>query len=126
MDSVAWLALSPTAKALYPILKRLAGHYGQKNGAFFLSARKAAEYLGVTKDTASRAFQDLQAKGFLVAVSVGSLGVDGEGKATTWLLTEVGSAANPIPTKKLKDWKPGEDFAVARGKRPIRKQNPVQ
>lgn len=82
MDCEAWLALSPTAKALYPFIKRRAGHQGRSNGEVICSVREAAAYLGVHKDTAARALQDLQRKGFLVAVRVGCLGINGEGKST--------------------------------------------
>lgn len=118
MDEPAWLALSPAAKAQYPAAKRLAGYSGDKNGDFFMSVRYSAANLDVTKDTASRAFRELQEKGFLQATRVGSLGIAGEGRATKWRLTELGTRHNRRPTKEFKEWKPGSDFAVARGKAP--------
>jgi DNA-binding transcriptional MocR family regulator len=115
-DSAAWLALSAAAKALYPHLKRRAGFNGNHNGDVFLGVRDAAKYLRVKKDTAARAFLELQAKGFLVAIRVGCLGVAGEGRATTWRLTELGTPADRRPSKEFLRWQPGHDFAVQKGR----------
>lgn len=117
MDTPAWLALTPYAKALYPLLKRRAGYGGKNNGSVTCSVREAADYLNVSVATGSRALKELQRKGFLVAVRVGCLGVAGEGKATTWWLTELGSPGNPRPTDDYLSWSEGNDFPVAEGKR---------
>ena len=52
------------------------------NGKINLSVRQAAKRLGVTKNTAVKAFHDLQAKGFIVVTEVGHLGVAGHGQGT--------------------------------------------
>lgn len=117
MDCEAWLALTPYSKALYPFLKRRAGYSGNSNGSVSCSVREAAAYLGTHRDTAAKALQDLQRKGFLVAVRIGRLGVNGEGKATTWRLTEMGTPADPRPTKEFLCWSTGNDFPVAEAKR---------
>lgn len=116
-DCEAWLALTAYAKALYPFLKRRAGYGGKSNGAVTCSVREAAAYLGTHKDTATKALQELQRKGFIVAVRIGCLGVNGEGKATTWRLTELGTPANPRPTKEFLAWSPDSEFPVAEGRR---------
>ena len=124
MDTLAWLSLSPAAKAVYPLLKRQAGAH--RNGQFFLSVRDAADYLGVNKDTASKALWELQTRGFLVPTQIGSLGISGEGRATSWRLTELGTAAEPRPSKEYLQWQPGSDFLVQKGKAGgHKKQNPV-
>jgi DNA-binding transcriptional MocR family regulator len=120
MDCPAWLALSPTAKALYPAVKRRVGRHTGKNGVVFLSVRDAAEYLGASPDTASRAFHDLQRKGFLVARTVGTLGISGEAKATTWELTEIGTADEPRPSNLFLDWRSDAEFPVKKGRSPAR------
>lgn len=117
MDCEAWLALHPFSKALYPFLKRRAGYSGKSNGAVMCSVREAAAYLGVSKTAAASALKDLQRKGFIVAVYVGCLGVTGEGKATTWRLTEMGTPANRMPTKEYIQWSPSNEFPVAEGRR---------
>lgn len=117
MDCEAWLALTPYSKALYPFMKRRAGYSGNSNGAVSCSVREAATYLGASVATAARALRELQRKGFIVAVRIGRLGVSGEGKATTWRLTEMGTPANPRPTKEYLSWSPGNDFPIAEVKR---------
>lgn len=114
-DCPAWLALSVYAKALYPVLRRRAGYAGISNGTMSCSVREAADYLGVSNATATRAFWELQRKGFIVAMQVGRLGVTGEGKATTWRLTELGWSGDPRPSKEFLKWTPGNDFPVAKG-----------
>jgi hypothetical protein len=122
MDTPGWLALSPWAKALYPFLKRRAGYNGNRNGSFSCSVREAAEYLKCHRDTAAEALADLQRKGLSVAVHIGCLGVSGEGKATTWRLTELGTPSVSRPTKEFAAWHPGADHPVAKGKAPPRRK----
>lgn len=119
MDTLAWRALTPAAKALYPLLKRKVGGNTGLNGQIGLGVREAAEYLGTNKDTAARAFHDLEAKGFIVACKVGHLGYAGHGKATEWRLTELGTGAKLNEggkrTADFRSWQPGRDFPVGRG-----------
>lgn len=117
MDCKAWGALTPYAKALYPYVRRRVSYGGENNGAISCSVREAAAYLGTSIATAAKALRELQAKGFIVAVTVGRLGVSGEGKATTWRLTEMGTPANRTPTKDYEKWSDGNDFPVAESKR---------
>ena len=51
------------------------------------------------------------------AKTVGCLGVTGEGKATTWRVTELGTPTNHLPSKDYTNWSEGNDFQVAEGKR---------
>lgn len=126
MDSPAWLALSHYAKALYPALKRRASAGGSKNGNFSMSVREAAEYIGCDKNTASKALDDLQAKGFLVPRKIGSIGANGMGNATIWRMTELGTPDSHSPSAEFLVWTPGNDFPVKKGKRPApKKQKPV-
>lgn len=133
LDSPAWLALSVHAKALYPALKRRAGAYGVKNGHFSMSVREAAEYLGTGKNKAQETFHELQAKGFLVPQAIGALGAQGEGRATVWRLTEIGTPENRTATAEFMQWHPGQDFPIRKGPKPgprvidsrVKKQKPV-
>lgn len=128
LDSPAWLALSPYAKALYPALKRRTGAHGAKNGRASMSVREAAEYLGCNKNTAGKAFADLQAKGFAIPRTIGTLGTAGMGNATEWRLPELGTPENLTPTREFEEWQPGHDLPVRRGKTSksaAKKRNPV-
>jgi len=115
MEEPAWRALSSTAQALYPWLK-LEWHGADKNnnGKIRLSVRQAAERLGVRSvNTAAAAFQDLQAKGFIVQTEHACLGVEGAAKAPAYELTELKLPLSQGDGRKLyRDWRPGRDFPV--------------
>jgi hypothetical protein len=121
MDAPAWCALSLAARSRYLELRKAAGIDASRNGSVFLSVRDAADRLNCTRDYAAKAFHDLQRKGFIRAREIGRLGVEGEGRATQWLLTEIGTAADPKPEKAFLRWQPGHDFEVVKGRPPRHK-----
>lgn len=115
METPAWRALSPTAKALYPWFKfEWKGPKANNNGRIRLSVRQAAKALGVTPDTAERAIHDLQAKGFLVMTEMPSLGIEGAAKCPAFELTEITlpGSQKPDGRKLYRDWRLGQDFPV--------------
>lgn len=124
LDCPAWMALSVHAKALYPILKRRAGAHGQKNGHFSMSVREAAEYLGTGKNKAQEVFHELQAKGFIIPCQIGALGSNGEGRATVWRITEMGTPENRTATQEFMRWAEAADFPVRKGKAAARLNRP--
>ena len=66
MDSPAWLAMSPGARAFFLAFKK---RYSRKTQqAVFLSVRVAAKELGADKGTVSRWCRELQHFGFIVEV----------------------------------------------------------
>ena len=90
METPAWRALSPTAQALYVWLKlEWKGPTANNNGKICLSVRQAADRMGVSLNTAAKAFHALQAKGFIVVTQPARLGVSGDARATTYELTEI-------------------------------------
>mgnify|MGYP003382002452 CR=1 FL=1 len=113
LDCPAYKALPPLARCVYWHIHRLAGVSGEKNGEVFYSVRNAAEDHGVGKDRANRAFDDLQAKGFILPERIGHLGIEGQGKATTWRLTHFLSDRNFLK------WSEGGDFPVAKKQKPV-------
>ncbi len=67
METPAWRALTLSAQALYPWVRlEWRGAKFNNNGKIRLSVRQAAAKMGCGVNTAARAFQELQAKGFLV------------------------------------------------------------
>lgn len=115
MDTPAWRALSSAAQALYPWL-RLEWH-GPKfnnNGKLQFSVRQAAEAMGVNKDTANRAFVDLQRKGFVVVTQEARLGVGGAARSSSYELTEVALVGETEGRKLYRQWEKGRDFPVRR------------
>ncbi|WP_181318164.1 hypothetical protein [Pseudogemmobacter blasticus] len=113
LDCPAYKALPPLARCIYWHLHRLAGVAGEKNGEVFYSVRNAAEDHGVGKDRANRAFDDLQAKGFILPERIGHLGIEGQGKATTWRLTHFRA------DRDFLKWSDGRDFPVAKKQKPV-------
>lgn len=118
IDSPAFLALTPLAQCLYWQLNRRAGYKGARNGDVFYSVREAAQRFRVSKDTASAAFYMLQARGFIRPTQIGSLGIEGEGRATTWCLTEWPTQNGHAATREFLSWTPGHDFPVKKGRSP--------
>lgn len=114
MEEPAWRALSTTAQALYPWLKlEWHGPDANNNGNIRLSVRQAAMRLGVGRDTAARAFHDLQAKGFIVLTQPSHLGVDGAAMSPAYELTELKMPSADGDGRKLyKQWQDGREFPV--------------
>ncbi|AWN51797.1 hypothetical protein [Methylobacterium sp. 17Sr1-1] len=80
MNSPAWKALTPVARALYVLLKAV--YKGNNNGSLVLSTRQAAEDLHISKTTAANAFSELQVHGFIEAMIRGSFGGRKDRRAT--------------------------------------------
>jgi hypothetical protein len=133
MRSSAWRATSLGARWLYVHLKRRWSFKQRNNGRLFLSQRDAQEELGTScRDSVSRWYRELQHYGFIVMTSPGSLGVDGQGKAPHWRLTEVEAPGGRngdtwmLATKDYLKWDgtkfPDDRGAVKRERE--KKQNP--
>lgn len=115
METPAWRALSTTAQALYPWLKlEWKGTDYNNNGRIQLSIKQAAKKLGVSINTANKAFHHLQAKGFIVVTEMGALGVSGVGKSPKYELTELGhpNSNSFAPQRLYIQWEPSQEFAV--------------
>ena len=102
LKTPAWLSLPPAPRALYV---ELAQRYnGSNNSEISMSVREAARLLHVAKDTATKAFRELEHKGFIKCKQCGSFNLK-EGHASTWTLTE-----HPLPgefaTKEFASWRP--------------------
>ena len=115
MECPAWKALGSTPQALYPWIKlEWRGRNANNNGKIQLSVRQAAERLGVTIYTASKAFHELQAKGFLVITRPARLGMSGAASSPHYEITELAlhGAVGEGPRKLFLKWKEGHDFTV--------------
>lgn len=134
METPAWQAMSCVAQALYPWLKlEWKGARANNNGSIRLSVRQAAKRLGVSNDTAAKAFRELQAKGFLVVREPAVLGMEGHAKSPAFEITEIVTAPLERPKRLFETWKAGADFDIQRanvynplglnGKRKTRPQN---
>lgn len=113
METPAWRALSPTAQALYPWIKmEWKGPAANNNGRISLPVREAAARLGCSKDAAARAFHDLQAKGFLLLVEHGRMGVEGKGAPPAYEITELAPPGETSGRKLYLNWDARGDFPV--------------
>lgn len=123
VETEAYRELSLTAKAALPIIKlEWKGAKFNNNGKIELSARQLAEALNCTPNTAAKALQDLQRKGFIFVTEMARLGVVGHGRGHKYELTEhpmVGQSEGKTKSDKVtgrklyKDWCKGSDFPVA-------------
>lgn len=101
-----------SAQALYPWLLLEARGDPLRNGHVSLSVRDAAKHMGVTRDTAAKAFHQLMAKGFIIQRAGGCLGVVGSGSAAEYELTELGTSQERVPKRLFLQWRDGQDFPV--------------
>lgn len=114
MDSAAWLDLGGSAvKLLLHLMKLSQGNngWGHKDepGKLFLSERQAAEAIGVSRNTASKAFAELIAHGFLRVVQAGHFDVKIK-LATVWRLTfEPCPRTHKGPTNEWLQWRPEQN-----------------
>lgn len=117
LETPAWKALSCAGQALYPWLKlEWHGPSTNNNGRISLSVRQAAERLGVSDNTAARAFHDLQAKGFIVVQTLACLGTNGHGRSNEYELTELAmpNSGKSVGRQLYREWAPENDFKVIR------------
>lgn len=102
IDSPAWQSLSSKSQALWLHIRRR--YKGHNNGDIPLSCREAAIKLNVSKNTAGKAFQELQDKGF---IKIGEFAgfVNKHRRSTRWIMTDEeynGCKA----TNEWRAWKP--------------------
>lgn len=112
LDTEAWRSLGSAAQALFPwLVMEFRGAKFNNNGKIRLSVRQAAERMGVARDTAARAFHDLQAKGFIVVKKGASLGVSGHGKCPEYEITSI-ATPHKEASKLFLEWSKDEDFPI--------------
>jgi hypothetical protein len=112
IDTPAWRALSSTAQSLVPwLIMEFKGADLNNNGKISLSVRQAAERMGVARDTAAKAFRDLQAKGFIIVKKGASLGVEGHGKCPEYEITFI-TTPHKEASKLYLEWSEDNDFPI--------------
>ena len=115
IETPAWRALSLSAKAVYIAIRfEWHGPKANNNGKLRLSVRQAAEKAGIGINAAARAFQDLQAKGFLHVTEIGALGFTGEARGPSFEITDLlmpGTNRN-TGRRLYAQWSKGHDFPV--------------
>ena len=102
LDSPAYLSLSCQARAVLIEITR--AYDGTNNGRIGLSVRQAAERCNIAKDTASRAFKDLEERGFVGCVTRGAFNRKSM-HATEWRLTWWPcDVTGELPSKRFMNW----------------------
>ena len=105
LKTPAWKALPPACRALYVALSQRYNSFN--NGEISMSVREAARELNIAKDTATKAFHELEHKGFIRRNVCGSFNWKLK-HATTWVLTEHPLGDVPA-TKDFVRWEPGKE-----------------
>ena len=111
LKSPAWKYLSPVAfKLLVAVWSR---YNGINNGKISFSVREGGDELNISKNTAHKAFKELEEKGFLKARRRGSfdwkvsMSGKGKGHATLWEITALpfGDQGNQLASKEFMRWR---------------------
>ncbi|MBL4802232.1 MAG: hypothetical protein JKY45_10085 [Emcibacter sp.] len=119
IKSVAYIALTPTAKALYT--QFLYKFTGNNNGEIFMSVRMAAKLIPCSNNTAHKALLDLVDKGFIKAKQKGSFSYK-QRHATEWIITLHNYSGNKA-TKEFMKWQPKEKNTVLKNDKSVLKFN---
>ncbi len=109
MDCPAYWALSCYARAL--LLEVRKRYNSANNGQISMAVREAAGLLNCHRDTAAKALQELQDKGWICATQKGNF--DWKTKvATKWRITNepIGLGIDTPATKEYMRWKPGDEI----------------
>jgi hypothetical protein len=102
MQSAAWKVASIGARLLFIALKsKYSSNFGN-NGSIFLSSRHAAQF-GLGHSSVSRWYRELQHCGFIEMITAAHLGIEGNGKAARWRITDKPYNGDP-PTNDFLRW----------------------
>ncbi|MDL2296063.1 hypothetical protein LJC18_04645 [Lachnospiraceae bacterium OttesenSCG-928-E19] len=100
LNSPAYRSLSCQAKCVLIRIKQR--FFGHNNGQISLSCRDCAKLDKISKDTAQRAFLELEEKGFIEIITKGMFGTR---MASTFRLTmDTNTGSKEMPTNEWKKW----------------------
>jgi hypothetical protein len=94
-EAPAWREMSPEARLLWIDLRGRLRNDCLNNGNVHRSCRTAAKSLGLSKNTITRRFGELEHYGFLHKTSEGFLGADGRGIAAKYRFTDLAHGTHP-------------------------------
>ena len=104
LNTAAWAALSPQARAIYIELRQRFN--GRNNGRIGLSVREAAELCRMNRDTASKGLKALEELGFVETVTPGGFSRKVR-HSTEWrLTTDPCDVTGELPSKAFMRWRP--------------------
>lgn len=105
IDSLAFKSMSASSLQVYILLKRCFN--GSNNGEIHLSCREISKKANISKNTAVKAFRELQAKGIITQKQEGNF-IDH--MAAIWKLNTDKNKGENRPSDEWKNWKPGMDL----------------
>ena len=108
MDCLAYRHLSVYGRALLLEFRRL--YNTHNNGKISMAVRQAAKLLNCCKDTAVKALEELEDKGWIRLTSKGSFSQKTEKTASEWRITNhpIGLGVDTPATKEYAIWRPDE------------------
>jgi hypothetical protein len=109
-DTPAWRSLSVNGRALwFELMRRWKGPRVSNNGDLYLSTREGSDLMGLSRPTVSRAFRELEHKGFVRMMKETGFGYRDGGKrlrtAPRYAVTHE-PVGNAKATKDFLNWKP--------------------
>jgi hypothetical protein len=104
LDSQAWKAMSPAARIVYMAIKRNYNRETNNNGKLYFASRDGPEKIGLSPNTVLKCHRELIHYGFTVVTKGATLGVNGHGRPMYVRLTEMGTRADPTPTRDFLKW----------------------
>lgn len=111
LNSPAYLSLSPAARAVHVEIARL--YDGGNNGRLALSVRTAAIRCRIARNTAARAFTELQDRGFIECVTRGGFSLKSR-HAAEWRLTQHKcDASGQLSKSPFMRWRAPEQYTVS-------------
>jgi hypothetical protein len=123
MATPAWRAMSPEARLVWIELRGWLRNDRLNNGKVHRSCRKAADAIGINKDTIARRYAENEHYGFLRKTRGGFLGSDGRGVAAEYRFTDLAYGTHAA-TRDYEKWD-GSIFENPPRKSGWKKQNPV-
>jgi hypothetical protein len=124
MATPAWRAMSPGARLLWIELRGRLRNDGLNNGKVHSSCRKAAEAIGVNKETISFYYAENEHFGFLRKTAEGFLGSDGRGIAAKYRFTDLAYGTHAA-TRDYEKWDKSP-FVYTPRRTGRKKQKPVR
>jgi hypothetical protein len=122
MATPAWRAMAPGARLLHIELRGWLRNDSLNNGKVHLSCRKAAEAIGMNKETISFYYAENEHFGFLRKTAEGFLGSDGRGIAAKYRFTDLAYGAHAA-TRDYEKWD-GSPFVYTPHRRTQKNRNP--
>ncbi len=106
LDTAAWLSLSSKARSAFIEVAKI--YDGSNNGHLAASSRTIGDRMGVSKNTAARALDELVEKGFLEITEDSAFSRKNKRAREYRLTLHKCDRTGDLPSKAFQRWKPDE------------------